>query len=99
MLDNSIMAMTRLLAFIAIWMCTGVLLTAQSIPLSDIEVRLVRLPHGCPPGCLDYTITITGNGLVTYNGRSPVEGSRTRTISVDEVVVLVNEMLRVHFFD
>ena len=77
----------------------GISLTAQSIPLSEIEVRLVRSPHGCAPGCLDYAITIMGNGLVTYNGRSPVEGTRTRTIPADDVVTLVNEMLRVHFFD
>ena len=60
---------------------------------------MVRAPHGCAPGCLDYTVTIIGNGPVMYNGRSPVEGTRTRTVSVDDVVTLVNEMLRVHFFD
>ena len=60
---------------------------------------MARHPHGCAPGCRDYTITIIGNGLVTYSGRSPIEGTRTRTVFVDDVVTLVNEMLRAHFFD
>lgn len=89
----------RLLAATAIAMYAGVLLTAQSVPLPEIEVTMTRHPHGCAPGCLDYTVTIIGTGLVTYKGRSPIEGTRSRTISVDDVVTLVNEMLRAHFFD
>ncbi len=89
----------RILVSATVAICAGVLLTAQSIRLSEIEVRMVRTPHGCAPGCLDYTVTINGNGLVTYNGRSPVEGTHTRNVSVDDVVTLINEMLRVHFFD
>ena len=104
MADNPRMAMTRtllrrMLAFTAIALCTGVLLNAQSFPLSEIEVTMTRHPHGCAPGCRDYTVTIIGNGLVRYNGRSPIEGTRTRTISVDDVVTLVNQMLRAYFFD
>ena len=89
----------RILASTAIAICAGVLLVAQSVPLSEIEVTMTRHPHGCAPGCRDYTVTILGNGVVTYNGRSPIEGTRTRTVSVDDVVTLVNEMLRAHFFD
>ena len=60
---------------------------------------MVRHPHWCAPGCRDYTVTILGTGVVTYIGRNPLEGTRTRNVSVDDVVTLVNEMLRAHFFD
>ncbi len=82
---------------IAIW--AAVPLTAQSIPLSEIEVTMTRHPDGCAPGCRDYTVRIIGSGLVTYSGRSPLEDRRSRNVSVDDVVTLVNEMLRAHFFD
>ena len=59
---------------------------------------MVRRPHGCAPGCLSYTVTISGTGRVEYNGISPVQGIRTRTIPADEVVQLVNEFLRLRFF-
>lgn len=83
MADNCSVAMTRtvlrrITASSAIAICAGVLLTAQSIPLSEIEVTMVRAPHWRVPGTLDYTVTITGNGLVTYSGRAPKD-CKTRT--------------------
>jgi hypothetical protein len=78
----------------------SVLLAAQTYPLSEVEVRLVHTPHGgCVGPCVQYAITVRGDGTVEYDGVGLVEGKRTRTISVDEVVGLVNEFLHVRFFD
>jgi hypothetical protein len=76
------------------------LLAAQTLPLSELEVRLVFTPHGgCFGPCVRYGITVRGDGSVEYNGVGLVEGNRTRTISSDDVVMLVNEFLQAHFFD
>jgi hypothetical protein len=79
---------------------------AQSYPLSEVEVRLVRTPHGgCASPCSIYAVTVRGDGTVTYDGTviysgaGQVAGVRTRSISVDEVVSLVNEFLKARFFE
>jgi Domain of unknown function (DUF6438) len=84
----------------------GEVAAAQSYPLSEVEVRLVRTPHGgCFGPCSIYAVTVRGDGTVTYDGTviysgaGQVAGVRTRSISVDEVVSLVNEFLRARFFD
>lgn len=76
-------------------------MTVAQVPLSDVEVRLVRTPAG---GCVDpcpnnYTVSIRGDGTVDYEGTGPVKGLRTRSVSPDEVVTLVNEFLRARFFN
>jgi uncharacterized protein DUF6438 len=76
------------------------LLAGQTYPLSEVEVRLVRTPHGgCFGPCVRYEVVVRGDGTVEYNGVGLVEGTRARTISIDEVVALVNEFLRARFFD
>ena len=74
---------------------------AGQISLSDVEVRLVRSPTGgCVGPCVNnYTVVIRGDGTVQYKGSGLVEGSRTRSISPDDVVALVNEFLRARFFN
>ena len=74
---------------------------AAQLPLSEVEVRLVRTPMG---GCVDpcvnnYSVVIRGDGSVLYDGHGLVEGRRTRIISPDDVVSLVNEFLRARFFN
>ena len=83
------------LVFVAI----GGVAAAQSYPLSEVEVRLVRSSRGpCVGPCSGYRVTIRGDGTVEYDGVGLVEGFRTRSISPDEVVSLVNEFLHARFF-
>ena len=70
---------------------------AQSYQLSEVEVRLVR-SSGCPGPCARYEVIVRGDGTVEYNGTGLVEGARTRSVSVDEVVTLVNAFLQARFF-
>jgi hypothetical protein len=73
---------------------------AAQVPLSEVEVRLVHTPHGgCAGPCVRYEITVRADGSVEYNGVGLVEGTRTRNISTDDVVMLVNEFLQAGFFD
>jgi len=47
----------------------GGVAAAQSYPLSEVEVRLVRTPHGgCFGPCSIYAVTVRGDGTVTYDG-------------------------------
>jgi uncharacterized protein DUF6438 len=85
---------------IALLLAGESLLKAQSYPLSEVEVKLVRTPHGgCFGPCTRYSVTVRGDGTVEYSGVGRVEGTRTRKVSVDDVVSLVNEFLHARFFD
>ena len=88
----------------ALLLCTALVcstvLAAQTYPLSSVEVRLVRTPHGgCLGPCVQYAITVNGDGAVEYSGVGLVDGTRRRNVSSDEVVALVNEFLHARFFD
>jgi len=73
---------------------------AAQLPLSEVEVRLVRTATGgCFGPCVNYNVIVRGDGTVLYEGHGLVEGRRTRAISPDEVVSLVNEFLRARFFN
>src|SRR5579862_2220162 len=79
---------------------------AAQIPLSAVEVRLVRTPgDGCSAPCSRYEVTVRGDGSVTYDGTvwypgaGQVQGIRTRSVPVDEVIALVNEFLKARFFN
>jgi hypothetical protein len=74
-------------------------------PLSAVEVNLVRgIGDGCGGPCTDYRVTVRGDGAVRYEGRviyagpGQVEGVRTRSVPVDDVISLVNEFLKARFF-
>jgi hypothetical protein len=68
--------------------------------LSEVVIRLERTECGGPP-CPIYRVAISGDGAVEYEGLRSVEsvGIRKSTITVDQVVSLLNEFLRVRFFD
>ena len=70
-----------------------------SYPLASVVVKLERTQ--CFGPCPIDSITVRGDGVVEYEGNNFVEtvGHRTATIAVDQVVSLVNEFLRVRFFD
>lgn len=75
--------------------------TAAQFSLSEVEVRLVRMAMGgCVEPCRNnYTVIIRGDGTVRYEGSGLVEGLRTRSVSPDDVVSLINEFLRARFFN
>src|SRR5262245_30954747 len=63
---------------------------AAQVSLSDVDVRLVRTPHGgCATPCSRYAVTVRGDGIVTddgtviASGAGQVAGVRTRSIPVD----------------
>jgi Domain of unknown function (DUF6438) len=90
----------KLMFVVLIVAVIGGVAAAQSVSLSEVEVRLVQTPHGgCFGPCVKYEITVRGDGAVEYNGVGLVEGTRTRKVSADEVVTLVNEFLLARFFD
>jgi hypothetical protein len=65
---------------------------------SDISIGLERTP--CFGGCPVYRLTVSGDGTVEYQGTRFVDtiGAARGTVDVDQVVLLVNEFLRVRFF-
>jgi len=82
--------------------------SAQSTPmpstalLSEVEISLVTGGHGgCVGRCVDYHITVRGDGVVELEdvGTPPRAATQRRSITSDEVVTLVNEFLRARFFD
>jgi Domain of unknown function (DUF6438) len=99
-------ALLKLTVVTFVFAAIGSVAAAQSIPLSEVEVRLVRTPHGgCAEPCSRYSVTVRGDGTVRYDGSviypgtGQVDGVRTRSTSVDEVIALVNEFLKFRFFD
>jgi hypothetical protein len=77
--------------------------SGSSIRLSDVEIGLVTGGGGggCVGRCNIYRITIRGDGVITREdiGTPPRADTLKRTVDVGEVVALVNEFLRVRFFD
>ena len=73
-----------------------------STPISDVEIGLFREGHGgCNGRCVRYRITVSGDGTVTY--QDLIDDSqavrRQRSISGEEVVILVNDFLRAGFLE
>jgi hypothetical protein len=77
--------------------------SASPIRLSDVKIGLVAGGgrSGCIGRCNIYRITIRGDGVITREdiGPPPRADTLKRTVDVDEVVSLVNEFLKVRFFD
>ena len=73
-----------------------------SVPVSDVEIRLVTGGgDGCQGRCVNYRITVHGGGLVELEdiGSAPRDPARRRSIPSDQVVALVNEALKAGFLD
>src|SRR5690242_3255326 len=66
--------------------------------LADFSIRLTRL--GCLGSCPDYQVTIWGNGRVEYEGHAyvRVEGTRDRTIPLQQVQKFVQRLQDEKFF-
>jgi hypothetical protein len=76
-------------------------LLPDSIPLSELEIRLERhTGGGCIGRCVHYRVTVRGDGMVIYEDLAqPPVPSRQRTVAVDDVVSLANEFVRSRFFE
>lgn len=72
-----------------------------SVSPDEVEIRMLRGGGGgCVGRCVNYRVTISGNGTVLYEDlASPPVPSRTRRVAVDDVVVLANEFVRARFFE
>lgn len=74
---------------VALGACAPVEAPAEQPDMSNVEIRLVR--GVCFGFCPDYTVTITGDGQVRYEGRRFVNavGERTATIPAADVARLL----------
>ena len=72
--------------------------TPQPSDTKDVVITLERTV--CFGACPDYTLTIYGDGTVTYEGRHfvRIEGTRTITISEEKIKQLLSEFQRVDYF-
>jgi hypothetical protein len=109
---DSIMGRLKQLALIGLLLFTVTGVAAQvtspptvplptTLELTDVEVGLVRTTSGgCPGRCIHYRVTIRGNGAVTYEDLAqPPVPPRKRSVSVEEVVALLNEFVGARFFE
>lgn len=66
---------------------------------SEIAISLERTP--CFGSCPAYRVTIKGSGEVEYEGIRAVKVRGIRKVQLEEqaVLMIANELLRVHFFD
>ncbi|MES1200743.1 MAG: DUF6438 domain-containing protein [Pseudomonadota bacterium] len=87
------------LVFAALLALAGCVTPTPSQPASDIRITLERTP--CFGFCPDYTVTISGDGAVSYNGRRfvRVTGAQTATASREDVAHLVDMIHRADFFN
>jgi hypothetical protein len=72
--------------------------TPTAEELRNLRVTLERTM--CFGSCPDYTLTITGDGHVTLEGRhyTGVKGTVTATIGTDEITELAQEIKKADFF-
>ena len=97
---RTLVALAALLSFIQ--PC----ILAQSSPIRARryelgEIRLSLERTRCLGSCPIYSVTLSGDGRVVYRGTDhvAVTGIQETAISDDDLIVLVNEFLRAHFFD
>ncbi|MFC2024287.1 DUF6438 domain-containing protein [Chloroflexota bacterium] len=72
--------------------------TPQPSDIKDVVITLERTV--CFGACPEYTLTILGDGTVTYEGRRfvKIEGTITTTISEEKISQLLSEFERVDYF-
>jgi hypothetical protein len=88
---------------------TSQMLLPESAALSDIEIQWQDGDgDGCAAvniaDCNYHRITVRGDGVVTledlgWGGNPPVTGPRHRSIPTDDVVVLLNDLLKARFLE
>lgn len=77
------------LGMLSLVACAPVAIPAEPPPMDDVQITLTR--GVCFGFCPDYTVTISGNGQVRYEGRRFVNavGQRTATIPREDAARLV----------
>lgn len=76
----------------------------QQIEDSDLQGVVITLKQenhcGCINCCSEYSVSISGDGTVTYEGVAAVSvrGKQVYSIQLDQVKELVNEFFRVDYF-
>jgi hypothetical protein len=72
--------------------------TPQPSDIKNVVITLERTV--CFGACPEYTLTIWGDGTVTYEGRRfvKIEGTRTITINEEKIRQLLSEFQRVDYF-
>ena len=80
-----------------LWTAQTPRLSQQTIP-PDTLITLER--PGCFLFCPEYTLTISADGLVTYDGKARVRviGKAQTQISREKVQVLIAAFLKARFF-
>ena len=86
--------------------CAATNSSAQSQEVSDSDLKDVVITMkqenhcGCMGCCAEYSVSISGDGLVTYEGIDAVKirGKQIYSISIDQVKELVSEFYKVDFF-
>jgi hypothetical protein len=98
-----IILMTLLLSVL---FCAPRCAIAQSQELSDADLKDVVIAMkqenhcGCTNCCAVYSVSISGDGIVTYKGINAVNiiGEQVYSISIDQVKALVAEFYKADFF-
>jgi hypothetical protein len=69
------------------------------IPPNEVSIALERTV--CYGTCPAYTVTIAGDGRITYQGKRfvAVVGPREDRVAMEKVAALLNEFLKARFFD
>jgi hypothetical protein len=74
----------------------------SSVSLSDVQIQLTTGGgDGCVGRCTAWRIVVRGEGLIELHdlGTPPTAEPRRREIGRDAVVELVNQFLKVRFFE
>ncbi len=77
----------------------------ESVPLSEVEIqRRTGGGGGCNGECMDYRVTVRGDGRVTledlgWGGKPPAEAPRQRSIPADDAVALIDQLLKARFLE
>lgn len=99
---SAALAVTSLLAPLSLFGATQAEILAEHVGEIDPKQLVVTLERTtCLGSCPAYRITIKGNGEVEYEGKRLVKivGIRKGHLPGEDALKLVNELLRVRFFD
>ncbi len=97
---------TKIALLLSIILCVtcGAAIKAQEIQDGDLKGLVITMKQENHCGCIDccpvYSIKITGDGTVEYEGTSavPVKGKQVYSIQIDQVKELVAEFYKADFF-
>jgi hypothetical protein len=74
---------------------------SQDSDLTDVVITMRQENHcGCTACCPTYSVSISGDGTVSYEGTEAVYtvGKQVHSISIDQVKELIEEFYKLDFF-